>query len=209
MCIFGSVSVQAEQLFDYIGFKAGNLGALPRWKRVLDKLEYERGVYSRCDADIKQCKTPALVSWRAFVAEQKGLPPRAQLSAVNRFVNRWPYVTDDVLWGRSDYWATPLEFIENSGDCEDYAILKYVTLRSLGFAPDDVRIAVVQDTVRNIAHAILIADEGGQRYVLDSLFTAVLEQGRLMQYAPYYTVNENARWTYVSPLGHTARKFAR
>jgi predicted transglutaminase-like cysteine proteinase len=53
----------------------------------------------------------------------------------NRFLNDWRYKPDDQNYGQRDYWATPLEFLRRSGDCEDYAIAKYVTLRELGFAP--------------------------------------------------------------------------
>jgi predicted transglutaminase-like cysteine proteinase len=191
---------QAESFLGYVGFRADTLSALPRWTRVLDKLEYEKKIFARCDADIVNCHSPPLVSWRAFMAEQRGLPKAQQLREVNTFANRWPYTTDDIAWGRSDYWATPKEFIEHTGDCEDYAILKYVSLRELGFSKDELRIAVVQDVVRDIAHAVLAVYTEEGVVVLDSLFTAVLEQDSIMQYTPYYSVNETSRWVYIPPL---------
>ena len=77
-----------------------------------------------------------------------------QIRAVNLFLNDWQYKSDIQNYGRRDYWATPLEFLRRSGDCEDYAIAKYVSLRQIGFAPEQLRL-VVRDVVRELAHAVL------------------------------------------------------
>ena len=78
-------------------------------------------------------------------------PPIEQLQAVNRSKTDWRYKADDQNYGRRDYWATPLEFLRYSGDCED-GVAKYVSLRQLGFTADQLRLVVVYDVVRDLAH---------------------------------------------------------
>lgn len=196
-------------LFGSIEFRADSLSALPRWERVVNKLTDEHVLFAACDEDMIACTDPALFTWRAFMAglRSEESTKRELAEAVHSFVNRWPYITDNALWGQSDYWATPTEFLNHSGDCEDYAILKYVSLRELGFSADDVRIVVVKDTVRDIAHAVLavnLPEEGeeqpAEQVILDSLYNVILSQDQLMQYIPYYSVNENSRWAHIMPL---------
>jgi Bacterial transglutaminase-like cysteine proteinase BTLCP len=123
-------------------------------------------------------------------------------SAANRFSNDWRYKADDQNYGRRDYWATPLEFLRHSGDCEDYAIVKYVSLRQLGFTPEQLRLVVVRDVVRDLAHAVLAVYLDGEVYILDNLTKAVLQQERISQYVPYYSINETTRWAHV-PAANT------
>ena len=98
---------------------------------------------------------PRHLAWAALLRSLVGVAPRAQVEAVHRFVNGWTYRADADNYGRSDYWATPLEFFRRSGDCEDYVIAKYRSLRLLGLRPDQLRMVVVQDVVRDLPHAVL------------------------------------------------------
>ena len=113
-----------------------------------------------------------------MIREQAGRAPLDQLDAVNRFLNNWRYKEDFANYGRRDYWASPLEFFLRSGDCEDYAIAKYVTLRELGFSAEALRLVVVQDVVRDLAHAVLAVYLDDQVYILDNLTRAVAAAGR-------------------------------
>ena len=86
----------------------------------------------------------------------------AQLKNVNQYFN---YVNFRSETG--DYWKTPAEFMARGGDCEDYAIAKYLSLRSLGVPDDDMRIGVFADPLRVAGHAVLIVRHGGREWVLD------------------------------------------
>jgi predicted transglutaminase-like cysteine proteinase len=187
-------------LFGTVEFRAASLAALPQWQRVLKRIEEEQPVYRACSAAADACPSRGVMAWRALVRSQRGNSPYEQLRAVNRFVNSWPYKSDMENYGRRDYWASPLEFLTRSGDCEDYAITKYVTLRELGFEPERLRLVVVHDVLRDIAHAVLAVYLEGEVYILDNLTNAVLPQHRITQYAPYYSVNEEARWAHVAPV---------
>ena len=99
---------------------------------------YWSGMMSRSRETAADCAEPAgsaclMVEWRAFMGDQAGRPALDQLAAVNDYVNRVRYRDDRVNWGLRDYWAAPREFFARGGDCEDFAIAKYLSLRALGF----------------------------------------------------------------------------
>lgn len=198
----------AEQLFGHVGFKSARLSALPRWVNVLEKIEQEQDIYTACERSADACPSRVVEDWRRFIVKMRGKSQLEQLEKVNLYANKWRYIEDRKLWQKSDYWASPLEFISHSGDCEDYSIFKYITLKHLGFTEDQLRMVVVRDTVRNIAHAVLSVRVADKTYIMDNLFNRVLEDKQMLQYKPYYSVNANARWTYVPTLANN-RRFTR
>jgi predicted transglutaminase-like cysteine proteinase len=192
-----SAAGAAPPLFGTSEFRAESLAALPKWQRVLLRIEEERSTYLACSRSRAQCPSPSVAAWRSMVRSQIGRAPVDQLRAVNRFLNDWRYKPDDQNYGQRDYWATPLEFLRRSGDCEDYAIAKYVTLRELGFGPERLRLVVVRDVVRDLAHAVLAVYLNDEVYILDNLTRTVLPQDRISHYVPYYSINEEIRWAHV------------
>ena len=194
-----SAAGAAPSLFGTTEFRAESLAALPKWQRTLRRIEQERSTYEACSRSSEACPSPGVAAWQSMIRDQIGRPALDQLSAVNRFLNGWRYQVDEQNYGRRDYWATPLEFLRQSGDCEDYAIVKYVTLRQLGFAPAQLRLVVVRDVVRDLAHAVLAVYLDDEVYVLDNLTNAILPQERVTHYVPYYSVNETTRWAHASP----------
>jgi predicted transglutaminase-like cysteine proteinase len=174
------------------------LKALPNWTRVMATAESQTEGFYTCDASKEACSSAAL-SWQKIIRQGLGLAAMEQLKAVNSYFNRWPYSLDIDVYGVSDYWATPGEFLKLSGDCEDYSITKYYALRKLGFAIDDMRIVLLKDNIRNISHAILAVNLDGQSYVLDNVSDLVLSHLKYEHYVPQYSVNEIYRWAHVSP----------
>ncbi len=172
--------------------------ALPQWQNLLGRLGAEAPVYEACRTG-RQCPSTAAHEWLAFLETLRRAPSGVQLSEVNHFVNSWPYRTDPEAYGERDHWATPLEFLEHSGDCEDYAVIKYASLRRLGFRPDQLRLVVVRDTERKIAHAVLLAHTDQVWQVLDNLSDRILPPDRIRHYRPYYSVNEEMRWSHLQP----------
>ena len=174
------------------------LKALPNWTRVMATAETQTEAFYVCDASKEACSSVAL-SWQKIINQSLALSPMEQLKTVNSYFNRWPYQLDIDVYGVSDYWATPGEFLKLSGDCEDYSITKYYALRKLGFAVDDMRIVLLKDNIRNISHAILAVRLDGESYVLDNVSDLVLSHLKYEHYVPQYSVNEFYRWAHVSP----------
>jgi predicted transglutaminase-like cysteine proteinase len=187
-------------IFGSLEFIGGSLRALPQWTRVLDKIKEENVIYAACDADARKCPSPAAAAWRASKRRVEGLKPLEQLREINRFLNSWVYREDVENYGVNDFWASPLQFISQSGDCEDYAIIKYVTLRELGFPAEKLRIVVLQDTLRAVPHAVLAVYLDDRILIMDSLFDAILPDTQVTFYVPQYSVNETTRWAHVMPI---------
>jgi predicted transglutaminase-like cysteine proteinase len=195
-----SAAATSPPLFGTAEFRSESLDALPKWQRALRQIEREQATYRACARASEACPSRAVAAWQALVRSQIGRPSIEQVRAVNRFLNDWRYRSDDQNYGRRDYWATPLEFLRQSGDCEDYAIAKYVSLRQLGFTTEQLRLVVVRDVVRDLAHAVLAVYLDDEVYILDNLTNAVLPQDRFSQYVPYFSINETTRWAHVPPV---------
>ncbi|MFC4351012.1 transglutaminase-like cysteine peptidase [Fodinicurvata halophila] len=193
------LSSLAKGLFGTIEFRSSNLEAFPQWLRVLDELERLDELIRLCDEE-NECLNNRFSAWRARVNSLENRHPRAQMDELNRFINEiMPYLEDSRVYGRSDYWAAPQEFLRHSGDCEDYAILKYASLKELGFPEEDMRIVVLEDTLREVPHAVLAVDYEDETFILDNNFSVVLNDDELPQYAPQYSVNATHRWVHISP----------
>ncbi len=111
-------------------------------------------------------------------------------------LNRSAYITDMVNWGMQDYWETPLEFMLNQGDCEDYAIAKYMLLRAAGLPAEQMRIVILQDINLNEMHAILVVSHEGRALVLDNFQPNVVDSRRIVHYRPIYALNEAKWWRH-------------
>ena len=135
--------------------------------------------------------------WQELKSSAQDLPIMEKLRLVNKFWNQSPYREDMENWGREDYWAIPGQFIKKSGDCEDYAIAKYFTLKELGVDPHSMRIVVLRDTIRNLAHAVLAVYVNGDAYILDNVTNIVLSHKRIRNYQPQFSVNESGRWSHI------------
>lgn len=188
---------QGPQLFRSVEFNSPSLKALPQWNRVQAKMQLDRA------------RLAANPSWQAAIAQARGLPKRAQINAINSYFNKWPYKLDMEIYGASEYWATPTEFMAKSGDCEDYAIAKFYALRELGFRNDELRVVALYDRIRGIGHAILAVYTGADILVLDNLSGYTLSHKEFSHYDPQYSVNETTRWAHVVPSGGGPAKPAR
>jgi predicted transglutaminase-like cysteine proteinase len=183
------------RLFGTTELRSTDLRPFPRWTAML-----ARHLAEEQAGDVACSPTPddrcAVQEWRAFLETQREEAPREQLEAVNAFVNRHRYVLDKANYGIEDYWATPREFAKNDGDCEDFAIAKYLSLKALGWNDADLRIVVLLDTERMAPNAIAVAYGEGEAWVLDNQITEVTSSAAVARYRPYYSLNESGWWLH-------------
>lgn len=174
-----------------------SIDAFHKWTSMLErKLEQEPDLNSDgCRSGPFEACGPYY--WRSFVAETKAADALAKIQKVQDYVNQFKYVTDFQNWGVSDFWETPLEFLEKMGDCEDFAITKYVTLKRLGFDAQQMRILVVQDLNLRIGHAVLLLDYKGRHYILDNQIKFVVEAADIAHYRAIYSINETSWWKHI------------
>lgn len=177
------------QLFGTVEFKRP-LSTLPGWldllkRNQMDPIFIPGKVFKKG------------VTWDTFKSKAPLNNKMELLRYVNSFWNTWPYVEDIVNWRQEDYWEIPAEFLKKSGDCEDYSIIKYFTLKELGIPPENMRVVVVRDTIRNFAHAVLVVYLNADAFILDNLSNSVLSHTKVRQYSPQYSVNEFGRWAHM------------
>lgn len=122
-----------------------------------------------------------------------------KLKRVNEYFNRRISFNDDSqIWNAPDYWATPLETIgKAAGDCEDFAIIKYFSLKELGIAPEKLRLSYVKAKIGGInstvsqAHMVLTyyASPDAEPLVLDNLITDIRPASRRPDLTPVFSFN--------------------
>lgn len=141
-----------------------------------------------------------LTAWRDLLtsAKYKKLPENEKLRLVNDFMNQTPFLSDREHWGKEDYWATPIEFLStNGGDCEDYSIAKYFTLRALGVPDDKLRITYVKElVVYNEAHMVLayFPTPDSEPLVLDNINKSIQPASNRNDLLPVYSFNGSGLW---------------
>lgn len=127
-----------------------------------------------------------------------------QANIVNMLWNTLDGKEDMSLYNREEYYASPSEMWKNrAGDCDDYAIAKYVTLRKLGFSQDDLHILVVDSFDMDSMHAVLSVNINGKMMILDNLSNKMLTMEEASQkYDLQASVNEIAASRYAPQIGH-------
>lgn len=186
------------------------IAQFPKWTDMLRRWSKQVAAAQNCVAAIGEVQDCVPSEWASLTARLRSLDRRAMLDRLNRAVNRHPYVAATDNWGRADYWETPFEFMSRNGQCEDYAIAKFMILRALGFADDELRILVVRDVVRQVDHAVLVVNLDDTAWMLDSLDDTVAPLASATQYRPYYAINETAWWLYTpNPLQLASNSLSR
>lgn len=155
------------------------------------------GMINRFQVDLQRSSTNAdMQKWKASLSKLKGKSFKEKIVGVNRLMNSKRYITDKKNWNKSDYWATPVEFMTRGGDCEDFAIAKYASLRALGVPAEQMRLAIVLDKKLGIHHAILIVYDAGKAYVLDNQDKAVKDLTQVRRYKPIFSINQQSWWLH-------------
>jgi len=180
-------AAQSNRLFQTDERKSSRTAPFKKWHRAIDRF-YDRRNSVR--------NNPRMRRWKAFIRQTRGLSRIQQLRAVQRFVNTFKYRTDKRNYGKVDYWAAPSQFFARGGDCEDFAIVKYLTLKKLGWRVTRMRLVVLFDHRLRQNHAVLAVFHGGRRYILDNQFRAVMLDSQISHYRPIYSINERHWWSH-------------
>lgn len=138
-----------------------------------------------------------LIAWQNLIRGAGGLTEREKLENVNRFFNAFDFVTDHSHWGIEDYWATPVELIaSNGGDCEDFALAKYFTLKALGVAENRLTLTYVKALGLDQAHMVLTYYPSPESVplVLDNLVGDIRPASARTDLLPVYSFNGSGLW---------------
>jgi predicted transglutaminase-like cysteine proteinase len=184
-------------LFRSLELRFDDKSAFKKWVTMLERKLAQREELESRGCGFKPYEACGPYHWRLFLTEIQALTARAKIDRVNTYMNQFRYRTDFDNWGIADFWETPLEFLTRLGDCEDYAITKYVALKRLGFDPGQMRIVVLQDLNLGTGHAVLMVRLDGKTYILDNQIRQVTEENAIHHYRVVYSINENHWWSHI------------
>ncbi len=184
----------------YFGTKelrASNLEAFKQWNGALERYAKESAEKLEGSCEEKRFNACNYLKLKQFLDTLKGKDRLSQVAAVNALINKAKYISDDSNWSQRELWNSPGEFMARFGDCEDYAIAKYVALKMLGFTMDQKRVVAVKDLNLKIGHAILVVFVDGKTWVLDNQIPQVIEASKIRHYDPVFSINEKYWWRHM------------
>ncbi len=172
-----------------------------KWLKLQRKLDDDRVQLALCDGDRERCASPAALQLLAIVDAGRAREGRARLGEINRAINlSIRPMSDFAQYGEADVWASPLvTFYRGAGDCEDYAIAKFMALRQAGVAAEDLRIVILRDTIHGEDHAVAAARLDGHRLTLDNRRMAMIEDGYVTNYRPLFVIDAASIMRYADP----------
>ena len=138
-----------------------------------------------------------LLEWQSVVYDNKKADEEEKLEIVNTFFNKSRFVNDIDHWDVEDYWATPVEFLStDGGDCEDFSIAKYFTLKEMGVAVEKMRIMYVKAVELNQAHMVLTyyPTPDAEPVILDNLINEIKLASNREDLVPVYSFNADGLW---------------
>jgi predicted transglutaminase-like cysteine proteinase len=144
---------------------------------------------------------PILVQWKRMLDASRDLPDAGKLAAVQDFFGRvLQFGGDASAWGRTETWATPTEFMRRGqGDCKDFAVAKYASLRMLGVPADRLRLLYVHARLgagQQVAHMVLgfYPDAESEPVILDNLVDSMRPLSERSDLSLVYGFNTLGLW---------------
>lgn len=172
-----------------------------KWRGIESDITKEQAVLDRCRTNAETCPSYAAQFLRLINAV-KAQSGRGQLEEANRAVNvAIRYVSDFAQYGEADRWSAPLaSFATGKGDCEDYAIAKYVALTEAGFPREELRLVLVRDRAVRQDHAVLAARLDGRWLILDSRRSDLMDDADATSFTPLFAIGYRGVQLFAAPF---------
>jgi predicted transglutaminase-like cysteine proteinase len=192
-----SRAAAAGEPFGLLAFRAPEGLLWVKWRAVRGTIDEEAKILERCSGG-EGCPAAAR-ALLALAAEAGRHEGRARIETANRLVNAAiRYRSDAGQHGVRDLWTAPLETLAGgAGDCEDYAIAKYVLLRLTGATEDDLRLLLVRD--RGLDHAVLAVRHAGRWLMLDNRHALLQEAAELAHVTPLFALDARGVQLFAAP----------
>jgi predicted transglutaminase-like cysteine proteinase len=170
-----------------------------RWRGVEREIRRDELLLARCATD-RSCGSVAALRLMDIVDAARRREGRSRVGEINRAINLAIRPMSDLAqYGVPDLWTAPIQTLTvGAGDCEDYAIAKYVALEEAGVAEEDLRLLVVRDTRRREDHAVVAVRLDGRWLVLDNRWLALAEDVELETYLPMFGMNREGVRRFVA-----------
>jgi len=178
-----------------------------KWRKVIEDIHAQEPALTRCLADEAVCSR-AEAHFAAIIKEARKHEGRVQFNFVNQRINNAiSYASDMAQWGTPDEWSAPLadgkgSFETGMGDCEDYAIAKYVALRAAGVPTKYLRVLSGRDNIARLDHAVLAANADGRWFILDNRWTAAVQDNDLHRFTPLFALDDQGVKLLAAPYAY-------
>jgi predicted transglutaminase-like cysteine proteinase len=187
--------VQSPEVTEPFGFNTvpvSNGEVLSKWIGVEADIHAENDILSRCRASVELCPAAAR-RFLAIVDQGRAQTGRARIGIINRAINLAIRPMSDLAqWGVIDRWSAPLVTLTTGlGDCEDYAIAKYVALKEVGMAAEDVKLIIVRDLAVGGEHAVVAVRFDGHWIILDNRWLILVEDSQIRQMVPLFVLDQS------------------
>ena len=162
-----------------------------KWQAIQSVIATERRAIALCRSMPEAC-SPAAARFSAIVEAARAKTGRSRAGLINRAINlAIRPVRDSAQFGAPDVWQSPLmTFASGAGDCEDYAIAKYVALREAGMNTDDLKLVIVNDARLGEDHAVTAARIEGEWLILDNRKMLLLADSQTPDLKPLIALGE-------------------
>ena len=197
-----TLAEEADRSNEPFGFSTAKVTTgrlLEKWLNIEREISAERLVLRICERNRASCQSQAALQFLAIVDSGRSLEGRARLGHINRAVNlKIKQMSDLAIYGEDDVWSSPLATLAvGAGDCEDYAIAKFVALQEAGVSPDDLRIVIMQDNIWKENHAVVAARLNGNWLMLDNRHLVMVEDTHVLNYHPVFLIDHDGVRRYL------------
>jgi predicted transglutaminase-like cysteine proteinase len=192
-----------KEPFGLFTFRAPEGVLWRKWRGIEADLAKEQDVLDRCRTDAGSCPSYAAQFLR-LINTVRSKSDRAMLDEANRGVNlAIRYLNDSSHHGEADRWSAPLAtFAAAKGDCEDYAIAKYVALREAGFPHENLRVVLVRDRAVRQDHAVLAARLDDRWMILDNRRLDLIADADVSSFTPLFAINHRGVHLFATPYAN-------
>lgn len=162
-----------------------------------EKFRLDESVLAAAEKKYGTSARHRLDQWVELIRNDESTSDMEKLIKVNAFFNRIDFIDDSLHWGEQDYWATPVEFLaSDGGDCEDFSLAKYFTLKVMGVSETRLNLTYVKALNLNQAHMVLtyFKTPGEEPLVLDNLIDDIKPASQRTDLLPVYSFNGAGLW---------------
>jgi predicted transglutaminase-like cysteine proteinase len=180
---------------------------LTKWNGVEANIRAEKGILELCRSSAERCPAAAR-SFLAIVAQGRAHTGLARIGIINRAINLAIRPMSDLAqWGALDRWSAPLETLTTGrGDCEDYAIAKYVALTQAGVAAEDVRFVIVRDLAVGENHAVVATRLNGDWIILDNRWLTLVKDREMPRMVPLFALDQTGARLFLPMIAPDVRR---
>jgi len=170
------------------------------WRDLQSQMKADQTIVKQCRLDPKSCPSAAALKFIAIVDEGQPYEALARIGHINRAAN-FAISSFDRTRATDDKWTSPLATLASGvGDCKQFSVLKYAALIDAGFAPDDLRVAILNSKLRHDMHAVVAVRNEGRWIILDNRSLSLADSNEILdRYIPLYVLDHRGVRQFVLP----------